>query len=102
MSIWDEPSRYGTCEPGTPEDWREAHRRVMGREEYEEILGDEKTPSKARTILGVAADATWGMIKVAWYKLARKHHPDQGGDEEEFKRHHAAYSVLADEFGEKS
>ena len=48
-------------------------------------------------ILGVARDATPEHIKKAYRKLARKYHPDAGGDEEKFKDVNEAYEVLGDE-----
>lgn len=46
--------------------------------------------------LGVKKDATADQIKKAFRKLARKHHPDVGGDEEKFKEINSAYGVLSD------
>jgi len=46
-------------------------------------------------ILGVAEDAPAKEITKAFRKLARKHHPDAaGGDEERFKEVQAAYDVI--------
>ncbi|MDZ4168702.1 MAG: molecular chaperone DnaJ [Coriobacteriia bacterium] len=50
-------------------------------------------------VLGVRKDASSDDIKKAFRRLARKHHPDTGGDEEKFKEINQAYEVLAD--GEK-
>ena len=47
-------------------------------------------------ILGVPPNATAKEIKTAYRKLAIEHHPDKGGDEEEFKRISEAYSILSD------
>lgn len=47
-------------------------------------------------ILGVKKDATPDQIKKAFRKLARKHHPDVGGDEEKFKEINSAYETLSD------
>ncbi|MCR5846375.1 MAG: DnaJ domain-containing protein [bacterium] len=47
-------------------------------------------------ILGVSKDATSDEIKKAYRKLARKYHPDTGGDEEKFKEVNMAYEVLSD------
>ncbi len=58
-------------------------------------------------ILGVAPDANQDDIKKSYRKLARKLHPDRGGDPEKLKRVNAAYHMvgnvkkrkLYDEFG---
>jgi len=47
-------------------------------------------------ILGVKKTATPDEIKKAFRKLARKHHPDAGGDEEKFKEINEAYETLSD------
>ena len=46
--------------------------------------------------LGVAKNASEEDIKKAFRRLARKHHPDAGGDEEKFKEINEAYEVLSD------
>ena len=48
-------------------------------------------------ILGVSKTATQDEIKKAFRRLARKHHPDAGGDEARFKEINEAYEVLSDE-----
>jgi len=47
--------------------------------------------------LEVAKDATPEDIKKAYMKMARKHHPDKGGDAEVFKGVQEAYEVLTDD-----
>ena len=47
-------------------------------------------------ILGVKKTATAEEIKKAFRKLARKHHPDAGGEEEKFKEINEAYETLSD------
>ena len=47
-------------------------------------------------ILGVKKTASADEIKKAFRKLAQKHHPDAGGDEETFKEINEAYEVLSD------
>jgi len=46
-------------------------------------------------ILGISKKATASAIKKAYYSLARKHHPDKGGDEAKFKEINEAYQVLS-------
>lgn len=46
--------------------------------------------------LGVNHTTTPKEIKTAYRKLAMKHHPDKGGDEETFKKITEAYEVLSD------
>jgi molecular chaperone DnaJ len=46
--------------------------------------------------LGVSKDASADEIKKAYRKLAREHHPDQGGAEARFKEIQGAYDVLSD------
>lgn len=48
-------------------------------------------------ILGVEKDATAEQIKKAYRNLAKTHHPDAGGNEEEFKKISVAYETLSDE-----
>jgi molecular chaperone DnaJ len=53
-------------------------------------------PGNHYDILGVKKDASQEEIKKAFRRLARKHHPDAGGDEERFKEINQAYEVLSD------
>lgn len=46
--------------------------------------------------LGVPRDADEKEIKKAYLKLAKSHHPDKGGSDEEFKKINEAYEVLTD------
>lgn len=46
--------------------------------------------------LGVSKDASHKDIKTAFFKLAKEHHPDKGGNPEEFKRINEAYDILKD------
>ena len=46
--------------------------------------------------LGVPKTASAEELKKAYRKLAREHHPDQGGDEARFKEIQGAYDLLSD------
>lgn len=48
------------------------------------------------SILGIDKTATDADIKRAYRKLASKHHPDRGGDADQFKQIQEAYDVLSD------
>jgi curved DNA-binding protein CbpA len=46
--------------------------------------------------LGVSRQADQDMLRRAYRRLAQTHHPDKGGDVEEFQRIQEAYDVLSD------
>lgn len=48
-------------------------------------------------VLGVSENATQDEIKKAFRQLSKEHHPDRGGNEEEFKKINEAYSAIGDE-----
>lgn len=48
------------------------------------------------SILGINKNASQDEIKKAYRKLAIKHHPDKGGDPEQFKKISEAYETLSD------
>lgn len=48
-------------------------------------------------VLGIKKDASADEVKKAFRRLARKHHPDAGGDEERFKEINEAYEVLSND-----
>lgn len=47
-------------------------------------------------ILNIDKTASHSEIKKAYYKLAKTHHPDKGGDENKFKKIMTAYEILSD------
>jgi len=47
-------------------------------------------------VLGISRSATESEIRKAYKAKSMKHHPDRGGDEEEFKKVNEAYSTLKD------
>jgi len=51
--------------------------------------------SQYHDTLGVQSDVSPDEIKKAYRKLAMKHHPDKGGDEEQFKKITEAYEILS-------
>lgn len=48
------------------------------------------------SILGVPKNASDQDIRKAYKKLSMQHHPDRGGDEEQFKKVNEAYQILKD------
>ena len=56
-----------------------------------------RTKSSLYSILGVQPTDSSEDMKRAYFKLARTHHPDKGGDPEKFKEIKKAYEVLSDE-----
>jgi curved DNA-binding protein len=48
------------------------------------------------SVLGVGKNATQDEIIKAYRSLAMKHHPDRGGNEEQFKTINEAYTILGD------
>src|SRR6056300_605110 len=48
------------------------------------------------SILGVSKNASEKEIRSAYKKKSMQHHPDRGGNEEQFKKVNEAYSTLKD------
>lgn len=48
------------------------------------------------SILGIPKNASETEIRKAYKKKSMQHHPDRGGDEEEFKKVNEAYQILSD------
>jgi DnaJ-domain-containing protein 1 len=49
---------------------------------------------QALAVLGLPPDATHQQIKRRYRELAKKYHPDRGGDQKEMRRIIAAYQLL--------
>ena len=49
---------------------------------------------QALAVLGLPPNATRQQIKRRYRSLAKKHHPDRGGDQREMRRIIAAYELL--------
>ena len=49
---------------------------------------------QALAVLGLPPDATHQQIKRRYRELAKKYHPDKGGDQREMQRIIAAYQLL--------
>lgn len=49
------------------------------------------------SVLGLTSDADIEVVKAVYRTLSKKHHPDQGGSEEEFKRVNAAYNAIVND-----
>ena len=49
-------------------------------------------------VLGVKANADRNEVKKAYFKLAKVHHPDAGGNPERFQEIWTAYNRIMDEF----
>jgi curved DNA-binding protein CbpA len=49
---------------------------------------------KPHEVLSVSPDAPWNVVQESYRRLARQHHPDKGGDVEEFQKVHRAYAAL--------
>jgi DnaJ family protein A protein 2 len=64
-------------------------------EEPESAEPNDIENKKLYDALGISKDASGGDIKKAYFKLAKEHHPDKGGDSEKFKEIQAAYEVLS-------
>jgi DnaJ-class molecular chaperone len=56
-----------------------------------------KATSSLYDVLGVSRTDSCSFIKKAYLKLARVHHPDKGGDPEQFKKITEASDILTDE-----
>lgn len=60
---------------------------------WKRLLGEQKSPD-ALAELGLDDSADTARIKSRYRQLASEHHPDKGGDPEEFRRIREAYEAL--------
>jgi DnaJ-domain-containing protein 1 len=80
-------------------DWSEfensssAHVRRLLEGFWCRYLGDERLEAAWRT-LDLQPGAEPDRIRVAYRRLAARHHPDRGGDAEQFRRVREAYELL--------
>lgn len=51
--------------------------------------------TEAAEILNVRHDADHAVVKAAWHALAKRHHPDQGGDTAAMQRVNAAHNYMS-------
>lgn len=104
LLIDDGPVAHLSNDPGTVLDWilnaqREATApaQAEGWRRFEDLFQRQvEGPSKeaAAATLEVAQDASPEEIRSAYRAKAREHHPDAGGDAEQFHRISEAYSLL--------
>lgn len=59
--------------------------------------GDSAKGTRLYELLGVDPNASAADIKKAYHKAAMRHHPDKGGDPEQFKDIQQAFEVLSDQ-----
>ena len=62
------------------------------------LYGSTPTQSHVHAILFVTEDAPEEVVTAAYRALAKKHHPDRGGDESEFIRIDEAYKEIQSGF----
>ncbi|WP_226351235.1 J domain-containing protein [Pseudonocardia sp. ICBG601] len=67
-------------------------RKVPKKDDYQEPSLD-----KAARLLGVSPAASPQVLHAAYREKAKVHHPDSGGDEDQFKALHEAYKLLLEQ-----
>ena len=60
---------------------------------WQRYLARDKRMHALQT-LGLSGDATWEQVKRAYRKLAAQHHPDKGGESDDFREIREAYEIL--------
>jgi len=78
-----------TCE----EEYRYQHQSRQ-QEYHREYSREEPQEQDDYGVLGLKRGASIAEVKAAYRRLAKKHHPDAGGDPEVFKRVHTAYQNI--------
>ena len=71
-------------------------RRIIGEREIRIVTTDTMSKRDYYEVLGVSRDVNEKDLKKAYKRMASKHHPDRGGDEEKFKEAKEAFDVLSD------
>ena len=66
----------------------ETHRRAVETSKVSESQSFSDSPY---AVLYLTEGAPAFIVEAVWKAVARKHHPDVGGDEAVFKKYHAAY-----------
>ncbi len=69
-------------------------RRSSDRRSPHRDVGPEGARSEALKVLGLKPGATQQMIRKAYRRLVKQHHPDVGGSKAAFRRVHEAYQLL--------
>lgn len=73
------------------EGYRHYHYQYNGGREYSYARQEPEKEQDYYHVLGLERGATLRDVKAAYRRLAKKYHPDVGGDPEVFKRIYAAY-----------
>ncbi len=63
----------------------------------DELKKRERLKEKALSILGLRKGASKKDIRKQFLSMAKRHHPDKGGDGESFRKIILAYKILTDE-----
>lgn len=59
-------------------------------------IASETFPFDPYKMLGLKRDATRTQVRRAYLIMAKRHHPDKGGDPERFNAAKRAYDILSD------
>jgi DnaJ-domain-containing protein 1 len=78
---------------GNVSEWRAAWNEKMSHNEATSTL-DKDNPLE---VMGFDSMPSKSDLDKRYRELVMKHHPDRGGDPKEFKRIHAAWSILTEQ-----